>query len=405
MDDLTDATLRRIDEAINQDVEMQASYLSQTQRRWCMNVDEIFSLVVDTNILLHQLDALQQFVVDIEHHLPFNLQIIIPGIVISELDRQKTRNDKVAWAARLASTWLLEKVKERRFVKGQTHEETCKGSGKWNVKDVGEPRARSELNDNLILDCCQYFSRRPHDGGVVRRVALCSGDKNLCVKAESVGIRTLSPTNGWTSRAIAMALFAGVPVVRLSDFDGLTSKAQRRILRTNLDSTSKPAANARVDAMEVDEEPIRPSHPLDVLHLEVVEHFSHLLLRVVDRVGGPEVPWNGPKRGAVSQHAPGWARIGFSEWTPRECVRYLGRREGLGASGAELDKLENFLMYPDKQGGRKGQDWTRSDWDGCVRTLEEIGRSCEDEGLRSSVSALERFARGTFLLRMRPTGM
>lgn len=50
-------------------------------------VDEVLSLVVDTNILLHQLDTLQQFVVDIEHHLPFTLQIIVPGIVISELDR------------------------------------------------------------------------------------------------------------------------------------------------------------------------------------------------------------------------------------------------------------------------------------------------------------------------------
>jgi predicted ribonuclease YlaK len=49
---------------------------------------KIFNLVVDTNILLHQLDALQQFVVDIEHHLPFTLQIIVPGIVISELDRR-----------------------------------------------------------------------------------------------------------------------------------------------------------------------------------------------------------------------------------------------------------------------------------------------------------------------------
>jgi len=76
MDDLRDATLRRIDEAINQDVEMQPSA-----------VQEIFSLIVDTNILLHQLDTLQQFVVDIERHLPFTLQIIIPGIVISELDR------------------------------------------------------------------------------------------------------------------------------------------------------------------------------------------------------------------------------------------------------------------------------------------------------------------------------
>jgi predicted ribonuclease YlaK len=50
-------------------------------------VEEIFLLVVDTNVLLHQLDALQQFVLDIEHHLPFTLQIIIPWIVISELDR------------------------------------------------------------------------------------------------------------------------------------------------------------------------------------------------------------------------------------------------------------------------------------------------------------------------------
>jgi len=76
MDDLTDVTLRRVDQVINQDVEMQHSAV------------EIFNLVVDTNILLHQLDALQQFVVDIEHHLPFTLQIIVPGIVISELDRR-----------------------------------------------------------------------------------------------------------------------------------------------------------------------------------------------------------------------------------------------------------------------------------------------------------------------------
>ena len=120
--------------------------------------------------------------------------------------RQKTREDKVAWAARLASTWLLEKVKERRFVKGQTYEETCRASGKWNVNDDkrGEVRASdfdtksglkligisqrggSEINDDLILDCCQHFARRPQQG-VITHVALCSGDKNLCVKVESVG--------------------------------------------------------------------------------------------------------------------------------------------------------------------------------------------------------------------------
>ncbi|KAI0307290.1 PIN domain-containing protein, partial [Multifurca ochricompacta] len=380
-----DATLRRIDDVVNQDVEMQAS-------------KETFHLVVDTNILLHQLDALQQFVIDIEYHLPFTLQIIIPGIVISELDKQKTRDDKVAWAARLASTWLLEKVKERRFVKGQTHEETC---GKWNVRG----RGGSELNDDLILDCCLYFARHPQHGGMIRHVALCSGDKNLCVKVESIGIKTLCPTNGWTSRAIAMALFGGMPMVNLSDFDGQPSKAQRRSRITKADSTVRPVAIAIADAMEVDEEPIRPSHPLDVLHLEVVEHFSQLLLGVVDRVGGPEVPWDGPESGQVSQHAPSWAKIRFAEWGPRECIKYLGRKEGLGCSQGELDKLENFLMYPDKRGGRKGQDWTRSDWERCVLTLERIGKGWEDDELSESVEVLERFAQGTFLLRMRPTGM
>ncbi len=159
------------------------------------------------------------------------------------------------------------------------------------------------------------------------------------------------------------------------------------------------------DAMEVDEDPVRPSHPLDVLHLEIVEHFSRLLLTVIDRVGGPEVPWHGPQSGRVSQHAPTWAKIAFAEWTPRECVRYLGQKEGLEASRAKLDKLENFLMYPDKRGGRKGQDWTRSDWESCVVALGDIGTSWEDAELRESSEELRRFAQGTFLLPMRPIGM
>lgn len=264
---------------------------------------------------------------------------------------------------------------------------------------------------------------------MVRHVALCSGDKNLCVKAESVGgvflipireneifihwrgaigIRTLSPTSGWTSRAIVTTLFAGVPMVHLNNFDGQSSKVQRRTLRTDSNITTKPGrtvALARLDAMEVDEEPMRPSHPLDVLHLEVVEHFSPLLLGVVDRVGGPEVPWYGPQDGQVSRHAPSWARIGLAEWTPRESVQYLGRKEGLGASRAELDKLANFLMYADQRGGRKGQDWTRSDWESCVLALESIGSKWGDDELRESAEVLKRFVRETFLLRMKPTGM
>jgi len=45
------------------------------------------------------------------------------------------------------------------------------------------------------------------------------------------------------------------------------------------------------------------------------------------------------------------SKVGFAEWTPRESVRYLGRKEALQASQVKLDKLENFLMYPDKRAG------------------------------------------------------
>lgn len=44
-------------------------------------------LVVDTNILLSHLDALQDFVEDVQHlHLSQDVAVLIPGAVIGELD-------------------------------------------------------------------------------------------------------------------------------------------------------------------------------------------------------------------------------------------------------------------------------------------------------------------------------
>jgi len=42
-------------------------------------------LVLDTNILLHYFEMLQQFIADVEA-LSLPLMVIIPGIVIHELD-------------------------------------------------------------------------------------------------------------------------------------------------------------------------------------------------------------------------------------------------------------------------------------------------------------------------------
>ena len=44
----------------------------------------------------------------------------------------------MAWFARRASSWLLKKVKERKSVRGQANEETCKSTRSWKVKEPGE---------------------------------------------------------------------------------------------------------------------------------------------------------------------------------------------------------------------------------------------------------------------------
>lgn len=97
-------------------------------------------LVLDTNVLLHNFDVIKQFTADIEN-LNAPLLIIIPSAVLSELDAWVTRSlefncdpltgsansqknyEKLAWFARRASTWILERLKERKCVKGQTRDE------------------------------------------------------------------------------------------------------------------------------------------------------------------------------------------------------------------------------------------------------------------------------------------
>jgi hypothetical protein len=97
---------------------------------------------LDTNVLLQHLDVIRQFCLDIERQsLP--LLVIIPRMVLSELDRcvypdmfmsrwlthlglvrQKNRKD-LAWFARRATAWILEKTKEGKTLRGQRRGEEC----------------------------------------------------------------------------------------------------------------------------------------------------------------------------------------------------------------------------------------------------------------------------------------
>ena len=41
------------------------------------------------------------------------------------------------WNARLASTWILDQLKQRKIVKGQAYGETLQVSGTWKKRDAG----------------------------------------------------------------------------------------------------------------------------------------------------------------------------------------------------------------------------------------------------------------------------
>lgn len=62
-----------------------------------------------------------------------NWYVISP---IKRIARSQKNRDGLAWFARRASQWLLLRVKERKVVKGQANEETCKPSGNWKTKGV-----------------------------------------------------------------------------------------------------------------------------------------------------------------------------------------------------------------------------------------------------------------------------
>ncbi|KAH7929412.1 hypothetical protein BV22DRAFT_1109844 [Leucogyrophana mollusca] len=376
------ATLQSIDDFANQDVDMQGP-LSE----------ESTIVVLDTNILLEFLDVIQTFVDEVEaQNLP--VLVIIPGAVIYELDGQKNRNG-LAWFARRASTWLLKKVKERKSVKGQALNETCKPSGNWKKREPGAEFGMERTNDALILDCCAHFLRFRR-----LRTFLCSKDKILGVEAESAGVPCIFPEQGsFSSRDIAQSLFGNE--VALFKFSGYHPTYRNSSMELIQDT------RADDDGMDVDDEfsmpqPVYPSHALDLLHLQVIEHFTRLLLELAGRVGGTEVQRFGLDASS-SRYAPQYSRKNYLVWAAPDCLEYLDTKKSVAKSNPRVDV---FMTKPyGGPGARRGQDWSRRDWEVVLKSLAGIGEVWEEGSIRESVAAVEFHMTRVFAMPMRPTGL
>ncbi|KAM6495792.1 PIN domain containing protein [Amanita muscaria] len=391
-------TLQRIDELINEDVQMSEASVN--------NITTIY-IVLDTNILLHHFDVVVRFVSDFER-LGLPATIVIPGVVIYELDGQKNR-DGLAWFSRRASAWLLKKIRERKTVRGQANEETCKPSGSWKIRSPGEAthQAYSEMmNDGLILDCCLYFRRR-------RQTYLCSADKNLCTECEINGIHTISPTRQWDSRTFASMIWdaRSIDLRKFGTYQVNYKDPNSGSIKLVRDGATRTDEEDE-DSMMVDDdssvpEILWPSHALDLLHIQVMEHFTRLLVELAGKAGAAEL-FNKRREGddvAASLHAPSWQRTGkhYMDWSAGECLDYLWAKRPMRGTSPGLDV---FLSLPyTTRGARRGQDWSRRDWEVGLEGLKELARGWGDGGIEDSLEVLQPHLRQIFAMRLRPTGI
>ncbi|KAF9569306.1 hypothetical protein CPC08DRAFT_623611, partial [Agrocybe pediades] len=372
-------------------------------------------LVVDTNILLHPFEVLSQFVDDVEK-LSLPVIVIVPGAVVLELDRQKNRKD-LSMYARRATNWLLARIKERKLVKGQAQDETCKSTGNWKIMEPGEISTGDMYNDTLILDCCMFYSR-------IQRTVLCSADKNLCIISQTQGIPTISPSPHWSSREIAQSLY-GDMIVNPSQFAGHKESYRGSAWDPKAPGNSETTAAAQSQdrngdaGMVIDSKNNDPwnnskesnlgdsntttwqsEHPINMLHVAVIDHFSRLLTELVGRVGGDEV--SGTDLNA-SQHAPQTQRRRkhYTQWSVAECVEYLTEKRKVKLVNP---RPEVFLLKAYTRGvagSRPGKDWSRQDWRMAMANLKAISDAWNDISMTESLLQLEQHVDNVFSVPLR----
>lgn len=217
-------------------------------------------------------------------------------------------------------------------------------------------------------------------------------------------VLTISPSrNTFSSRDIAEALFGAEAAAR---FKFSKYHATYRNLE-NLIQVA-PAPEPDDDVMDVDDDAssvpqlLQPSHSLDLLHVQVIDYFTGLLLELVARVAGPDVRSFGCSNSA-SKHAPSYSRKNFATWGAVDCLDYLGAKKRLPRTSPRVD---TFMTRPyEGVGARRGQDWSRRDWETALKGLGEIGDDWQEGSIRESVPAAELHISRVFAMPMRPTGL
>jgi rRNA-processing protein FCF1 len=140
----------------------------------CVNYSDFLYIILDTNVLLSHL----KFLIELKDHSLKDVGkpvLVIPWIVIQELDVLKSSSDGLGKQARIAGQFIHDSLTSHHpRVRGQTIEEVNTEVNNLSISN----------NDDRILHCClvyQYKTKLQAEPGIV---ILFSNDTMLCAKAK-----------------------------------------------------------------------------------------------------------------------------------------------------------------------------------------------------------------------------
>lgn len=130
--------------------------------------------------------------------------------------------------------------------------------------------------------------------------------------------------------------------------------------------------------------------PLNVLHDDVREYFTRLLLQLAASQGAAELRANG----SASQHAPAYVRKDYGTWNAAECLQYLYDKSPCLKRQMISPSPEVFLSKRyTARGARTGQEWSPTDWKIALENVARVGAAFGEISLGESVKDLEDYLR------------
>jgi hypothetical protein len=125
--------------------------------------------------------------------------------------------------------------------------------------------------------------------------------------------------------------------------------------------------------------------PLNVLHDDVREYFTRLLLQLAAQQGASEL-----RPESASRHAPPYVKKDYRTWNAAECLEYLydkspGLKRQMIPPSPEVFLSKRYTA----RGARTGQEWSPADWRIALENVVRVGGAFGEISLGESVQDLQ----------------